>query len=377
MNLWHILANQFPVSALPAQPETSALCPRSIEEVQEILQLVSSRREQIGICGSGSKLHWRSMPPILISTQNLNPTIDHAGEDLTVTVSAGITYRELQSFLEPSGQFLAIDPPYPDHCTIGGIIATGITGSLRHRYGGVRDMVLGIEFIRSDGIRAKAGGKVVKNVAGYDLMKLLTGAWGSLAIITAVTLRLYPLPQHRECWLVRGVPSHLGNLLTQLWRSGLTPTTVDLFSCGADRGELLIQFTGIAVGVTAQGEQLYHLAKNLSIAKVPQPTHPPIYHQCPELLLCKIGILPNYAPELMTRFAEYPMQIYAGSGIGMARIAQASLADLREFCTQRQGYVQILYPPPQSDRSGTERQHQLIAERIKQQFDRSGIFSHL
>jgi glycolate oxidase FAD binding subunit len=377
MPCWDILASRFPVSALPAQTDTFALCPSSIVELQEILQLVSAHGEQMGICGNGSKLHWRSMPSILVSTRNLPAVLDHAVDDLTVTVSAGTPYQELQTYLAKTKQFLAIDPPYPHQCTIGGIIGSGMTGSLRHRYGGVRDMVLGIEFLRSDGVMARAGGKVVKNVAGYDLMKLLTGAWGTLAIVTAVTLRLYPLPPHQESWIIAGAPFQLKNLLSRLWRSGLTPTIVDLFSPRERGGELLIQFTGMVAGVTAQGQQLQHLVQasgDLSITKLDHAPPAPLYSQPSPLLLVKIAILPSYAPDLIYQFPPFPMQIHAGSGIGWVRIDPHHLPMLDTFCSLRKGYVQVLFP---NTAQRSPMLSPLLSQRLKQQLDRSSIFPSL
>jgi glycolate oxidase FAD binding subunit len=118
--------------------------------------------------------------------------IEHAVGDLTVTVEAGMQFAHLQAQLAKLGQFLALDPDFPQSATMGGIVATASTGSLRQRYGSVRDQLLGINFVRADGQVASAGGRVVKNVAGYDLMKLFTGAYGTLGAISSVTFRVHP-----------------------------------------------------------------------------------------------------------------------------------------------------------------------------------------
>ncbi|HEY9883407.1 MAG TPA: FAD-binding oxidoreductase, partial [Thermosynechococcaceae cyanobacterium] len=163
-------------------------------------------RQPLLPCGAGSKLAWgglvgglkdkeKTLPLLVVSTERLNQLIDHAIGDLTVTVEAGMRFADVQATLATAGQYLPIDPAYPDHATIGGIIATADTGSLRQRYNGVRDLLLGVSIVRADGQVAKAGGRVVKNVAGYDLMKLFTGSYGTLGIITQATLRVYPLPE--------------------------------------------------------------------------------------------------------------------------------------------------------------------------------------
>jgi glycolate oxidase FAD binding subunit len=167
--------------------------PTSESELAELVTIANRDRTQLVVAGNSTKLDWGGTvkgAKSIVSTQKLDRLIAHAVGDLTVTVEAGINFANLQTILAAAGQFLPLDPVYPDRATIGGIIATANTGSLRHRYGGVRDLLLGISFVRSDGKIAKAGGRVVKNVAGYDMMKLFTGSYGTLGILTAVTLRV-------------------------------------------------------------------------------------------------------------------------------------------------------------------------------------------
>src|ERR1035441_10092832 len=118
-----------------------------------------------------------------------------AGGDMTATVEAGCTFQQLQQTLAEHGQRLALDPLWPDQATIGGILATNESGPLRIRFGSLRDLVIGITLALPDGTLAKSGGKVVKNVAGYDLPKLATGSLGTLGIITQAIFRLHPVPR--------------------------------------------------------------------------------------------------------------------------------------------------------------------------------------
>ncbi|TRT85620.1 MAG: FAD-binding oxidoreductase, partial [Microcystis aeruginosa Ma_AC_P_19900807_S299] len=153
--------------------------PANTTALSSLVRFSNENRLSLLAYGQGSKLDWGGLvesPDILVSTQNLNQIIDHARGDLTITVQAGLKIADLQAFLAPSGQFLPLDPSYADNATIGGIIATADAGTWRQRYGGVRDLILGFSFIRHDGEIAKAGGRVVKNVAGYDMMKLFTGS---------------------------------------------------------------------------------------------------------------------------------------------------------------------------------------------------------
>src|SRR5205085_1751730 len=124
----------------------------------------------------------------------LNHVIEHAAGDMTVTVEAGCTIAALQQVLAQRGQRLALDPLWPDRSTVGGVIATNDSGSLRHAFGSLRDLILGVTVAPPDGALARSGGKVVKNVAGYDLPKLMVGAFGTLGVVTSATFRLHPLP---------------------------------------------------------------------------------------------------------------------------------------------------------------------------------------
>jgi FAD/FMN-containing dehydrogenase len=124
---------------------------------------------------------------VVLSTLSLNRVVAHRHGDLTATVEAGARLDDVNRELARHGQWLPLDPPWSDRATIGGIVATNDAGPRRHRYGTPRDLIIGIEIARADGVRAKAGGIVVKNVAGYDLARLMTGSFGSLALITSAT----------------------------------------------------------------------------------------------------------------------------------------------------------------------------------------------
>jgi glycolate dehydrogenase FAD-binding subunit len=173
--------------------------PASAGEVAAILAGASRDRKPILIRGAGTKLTWGepvSAAPVdlVLSTAKLNRVLAHRHGDLTATVQAGATLADVNRTLATHGQWLPLDPPWADRCTIGGLVATNDSGPRRHRYGAPRDLIIGIDIVRADGVAAKAGGIVVKNVAGYDLGRLMTGSFGSLAVIVSATFKLYPLP---------------------------------------------------------------------------------------------------------------------------------------------------------------------------------------
>src|SRR5499427_9566622 len=126
--------------------------------------------------------------------RGLRRVLAHEHGDMTATVEAGATLRDVNRALARHGQWLPLDPPRADRATIGGILATNDSGPLRHRYGTPRDLVIGVQLATTDGVLSKAGGRVVKNVAGYDLSKLVAGSFGSLAAIVSATFKLAPIP---------------------------------------------------------------------------------------------------------------------------------------------------------------------------------------
>jgi len=134
-------------------------------------------------------------PGVALDVTALNSVIDYPAADMTVTVEAGITLATLQATLAREGQFLPIDAPFPDRATLGGIYATNTCGPRRFGWGRPRDLIIGVGFVTADGRAIKGGGRVVKNVAGYDFPKLLTGSMGTLGVITSLTLKVRPKPE--------------------------------------------------------------------------------------------------------------------------------------------------------------------------------------
>ncbi len=175
----------------------AVVLPTSVQEMQEVLQFAVTQGLSVMPAGAGTKLGIGNLPQkvdVVLATPRLNSVVEYEPADLTVTVEAGIRLRDLQTELAQHRQYLVLNPPYADRCTIGGIVATNASGSCRLRHGTARNQVLGLRVVRADGTVVKSGGKVVKNVAGYDLNKLYIGAFGTLGIITEITLKLSPIP---------------------------------------------------------------------------------------------------------------------------------------------------------------------------------------
>ena len=192
--------------------------------------------------GSGTKTAWRDLPSRAwyLSTRRLCSPIEHYAGDLVATIPAGATLSEANAVLARSGQWLPLDPAHADCATIGGVVATNDSGPRRHKYGAPRDLIIGIEVALTDGRLAKAGGRVVKNVAGYDLSRLMCGSFGSLAVITSATFKLTPVPA-ASCTVVATVAdlAHAAALAQTVSTAPLTPSAIEL---EAPQPRLLIRF---------------------------------------------------------------------------------------------------------------------------------------
>src|SRR5437763_1377818 len=228
--------------------------------------------------GGGTKLGWGNSPAsadLILSTARMTEIIEHAWADLTVSVQAGCTIQRLQETLSQHGQRLALDPLWPEKATVGGVLSTNDSGALRLRFGALRDLIIGVTIALADGTLASSGGKVVKNVAGYDLPKLVTGAFGTLGVITRAVFRLHPLPR-KACSFSIAVSnpdeaqttvlaiqdSQLAHLALQPHFSVESPPTVDIL------------FEGTEAGLDAQAAQLRGFCKSAksSLAQVhPEP----------------------------------------------------------------------------------------------------------
>ena len=190
--------------------------------------------------------------------------------DLTVSVEAGCTVQKLQSALAQHGQRLALDPLWPAQATIGGVLSTNDSGSLRLRFGALRDLIIGVTLALPDGTLASSGGKVVKNVAGYDLPKLVTGALGTLAVITRAVFRLHPLPRNSKTLSISGCNlDEMQRLILAIQDSKLAHTALQARIAKDAEPLVDILFEGTEAGIAAQETQLRDLARPASATDAP------------------------------------------------------------------------------------------------------------
>ena len=182
--------------AVDGVPARFVAAPGSTEEAAAVVRTAAAEGLAIVARGAGTKLGWGTPPrrvDLIVDTHRLDRIVEHAAGDLVVIAQAGVSLVALGERLAGDRQRLAVDELVPG-TTIGGMLGTGVTGPRRLQAGAVRDLVLGVTMVRADGVVAKAGGKVVKNVAGYDVAKLVTGAYGTLGLVTEAAFRLHPIP---------------------------------------------------------------------------------------------------------------------------------------------------------------------------------------
>jgi glycolate oxidase FAD binding subunit len=307
--------------------------PGSAEDLARCLCWARSAGVKVAPRGGGTKLGWGNPPAacdLLLSTTRLNRVLEHAWADMTVIVEAGCRVADLQRSLAEHGQQLALDPLWPEQATIGGILSTNDSGTLRIRYGSLRDLIIGITVALPDGTLAKSGGKVVKNVAGYDLAKLFTGALGTLGVIVQAVFRLHPLPRESRSLSFGGTPESLNQLLLAILASKLTPTGLQLRAAPGG-AQLDIRFEGTAAGIQAQVDQVRQIA-----APSPAPSDSPAY-----VWLSHQAIWDGAAPALVAKLSVLPAHFAAVCALVDRSAAAHSLAWKVVAQSVGAGYVRL------------------------------------
>ncbi|MBA2717035.1 MAG: FAD-binding oxidoreductase [Propionibacteriales bacterium] len=231
--------------------------PSGVEEVAEVLRQTQREGHTVLATGGRTKTGWAPPPSsadVLIDTTGLDLVVEHTAGDLVVVAEAGLRLSALQQRLRAAGQWLALDPP-EQGATLGGVVSANASGPRRLRYGTVRDLLIGVTVVLADGTVAHAGGKVVKNVAGYDLGKLYTGAHGSLGVVVSTTWRLHPLPAARRVVVLDlSDPLDAGPFALAMARSTLTPSAVEVHATTGGSALLVVVFEAILESVRAQAD---------------------------------------------------------------------------------------------------------------------------
>ena len=365
--------------------------PISELQMSSVLQWANNNGVRVSVSGGGTKQEWSGRPEaidLLVATAKLNAVIEHAHEDMTATVQAGLTVAQFQSELAKRNQRLALDVLWPERATVGGIIATNDSGTLRLRYGSIRDLLIGITVVLPNGTIARSGGRVVKNVAGYDLPKLFTGSFGTLGVITEATFRVHPLPHAAETLSFRFPDVESANaFVLALNDSSIVPASVQLRTGMVQPTEVDVLFEGVQAGIDAQKSSATGLAQGAENVHWSDSwaARQDLWNLSQTEFICKFSVLPSdiapFTDELRSRCPEFRMVAQAtGLGCFAARCSPQDIGSLRRVLNANAGSLTILHcrseltpkaeqfdPPPDSFP---------LMVRVKQQFDPKDILNH-
>ncbi|HLL99350.1 MAG TPA: FAD-binding oxidoreductase, partial [Rubrobacteraceae bacterium] len=352
-----------------AQPSFVAE-PGSVEETSELLRFAAEEGLAVSPRGGGTKSSLGNPPrglDLVLSTARMNEVIEYVPGDQVVRVQAGTKLQDLQERLAGSDQMLGLDPVEKDAgATVGGVVAANSSGPRRHRYGTIRDLIIGITVVLSDGTVAKAGGKVVKNVAGYDLSKLFTGSLGTLGVIAECNFRLHPRPETaRTVAVVLGSAQAAGEAAQAVLHAQLIPSAVELH-WSEDEKRLTVLIEGIEPGVEAQSDTASYLLRGFGEVRTLTdeeagflgPLAPP---GTEDEVAVKISAPPSELTGVLdsalgacSRKGVAP-RITGHAGIGVTYVALSGsdedahiqiVEELREIWTRRGGSVVVRSAPP-------------------------------
>ncbi|MGC1620819.1 MAG: FAD-binding oxidoreductase [Candidatus Acidiferrum sp.] len=375
------------------QPQL-VLAPANEQQLAAVLRIANSANLAVIPRGGGTKLSWGNPPAradVILSMARLDKIIEHVWADLTVSVEAGCTLQKLQSALAQHGQRLAFDPLWPAQATIGGVLSTNDSGWLRLRFGPLRDLIIGVTIALADGTLASSGGKVVKNVAGYDLPKLVTGALGTLGVITRAVFRVHPLPHRAKTLSVSaGNLENMQRLILAVQDSKLAHTSLQARVANDADPIVDILFEGTETGIDAQEAQMRELVAAAPVSEGSGSAWNASqelwnFTDSSSIALAKITMLPNATArtiEIVQRLQsthKTPWKLtMQATGIAWLRMEaklenlHAALSDLRRELERAGGSLVIHHRPsamPAIDAWGQPGDALPLMRAVKTQFD--------
>lgn len=399
-----------PTTPLPLSPSLT-VAPASVEELGQVLAACHAARVAVVPCGGGTRQSWGRPPAaerfVVVRTTRLDRTLVYEPDDLTISVEAGMTLQALDTALAANGQMLPLDAPLPARSTIGGILAAGADGPRRLGYGTARDLLIGVRVVEATGRVSKAGGMVVKNVSGFDMMKLYLGSLGTLAIIVSANFKLMPRPRAAAS-VVAACPSPEAAfaLAEAIFGSQLTPVAVEYLEgwdgaglAPAAPAHLAVRAEGLPAAVERHLRDVTALADGAGARPVT------LRHEEHGALWDTLNDLPQTAEaapdELALRLSCLPGDLAraigdarerAGSGLELAACARAlsgvaylrargPAAGLRAFYTGLLGAwpqtAAIAAPAALADLPawGAPPQNLELMRRIKAEFDPEGLLN--
>lgn len=374
--------------------------PTTLADTADLLRDTSG---SVLVRGGATKLDWAGRvetPDLLLDTTRLSGVLTHNPADLTASVRAGTTLTQFQQELAGAGQWLALDPATEAvGATVGGLLAAGDSGPSRLRYGGLRDLVIGVTLVLADGTVARSGGHVIKNVAGYDLAKLVYGSLGSLAVVAEVVVRLHPRLAASVTVAGPASSNQAAAAALALMASPLEPTAVEWVS-GESNGRLLVRTDGTADFVAAAGQRVSDLliAGGVAAASLSEEDAAAAWHEQAEAVrgaeeetLVRVSARPSDIAEVFefsARRAEdagLEVRLVASGALGLGTVALRGgepaqhgcvLTDVRGAVRDRGGSVLLRHRADaveeHVDALGPEPSTVTLLRRIKAQFDPDG-----
>ncbi|HLI07496.1 MAG TPA: FAD-binding oxidoreductase [Ktedonobacteraceae bacterium] len=394
--------------------------PETVEQAAQVVAVTNQQGLKLLARGGGSRMTVGSIVEqldVLLETNRLSRLLEHEAPDLTCHVEAGITLAALQKQLARQGQWLALDPVNAEEATIGGILASNAFGPKRLRYGTARDLVIGLQVVQANGEVARSGGRVVKNVAGYDLNKLYIGSLGTLGLIVEANFKLHPLPP-AERTLLLAYPTAVSAMETVLTILGspLTPSALELIDPGAasDMNDffglnlptngytLAVNFEGGLAGIQRQLEEARIIARTDGAlmaddleGEAQNQFWNAVRGHTEGTATCKVAILVSHIAHYLQEVEEvcqhYKLEAavvaHAGNGIlyvelrpgdAMPRLVEA-IAELRRHAQEARGSLVVERCPTDLKRLisvwGEPGSSFYLMQRLKQQFDPMGTFA--
>jgi glycolate dehydrogenase FAD-binding subunit len=391
--------------------------PQTVAELGDVVRRATAEGQAVYPVGGQTALGIGLAPSrrgVAVDLRGLADVIDYPARDMTITVGAGITLDHLQQLLAGENQRLPVDVPHGDRATLGGALAVNASGPRRLGFGTLRDYVIGISTINDEGIETKAGGRVVKNVAGYDLCKLHVGALGTLGIISQVTLKVRPLPEARALLTLGCEASALDALLAAIHNSRIRPACVEAINRPAARAlgraggalpdtpwVLVLGFEDSDAAVNWQVQQFLREAPAPSVSGLEvragaasEPLGRALVEftsQPAAVAAFKANLLPSAVASFALQAAaladDLQIQAHAGSGIvrghftGPLTLERATpmLKELLAASTAAQGNLVVVQCPPDWKRSlpvwGMPRNDEWLMRQVKAKLDPRSVFN--
>jgi glycolate oxidase FAD binding subunit len=356
-----------------------AEAPATREELCSALAAAGEAGTPVRFRGGGTKQAWPPPSPegtIELATSGLDSILEHNAGDLTAVLEAGVPLAEAQALFAREGQMLALDPP-DDGATIGGVVASGDTGPLRGRYGGPRDLVVGMRVGLSDGTLAKSGGKVIKNVAGYDIAKLFAGSFGTLGAIVELSVRLHPIaPKAATAAGHADDPVELARGMASVSRSPLEHHGLDVRWSGGS-GSVLIRFAGATP--LPQAEAAERLLRDEGLATAIEDDDRLWDEQRAAQrgpLVVKVSALPTRLPELLRAADELGASVVGRATLGLwwLRFEEPQASDVERLRRDFLARVEDRPPGLDIDPAGPlEPATRELMQRVKDRFDPAGV----